>query len=167
MLWEIGDQRRRLKAIRARLISTPDILALLRGPQDEDLVRVGTGPADHRVRAVRLTGAGRAERAELDRRSDEFAWSLLAPLNDRQRARLTDAMGRSSSFSRRPGPDQSRGSGQPAARFCLQSYFAELDSRFDTGFDPAATIPAGTPTSPSRPFCCWPNSAASPADAGR
>ncbi len=29
-----------------------------------------------------------------------------------------------------------------AARFCLQSYFAELDARFEAGFDPGASIPA-------------------------
>ena len=27
-----------------------------------------------------------------------------------------------------------------AARFCLESYYAELDSRFDTGFDPGRAI---------------------------
>jgi GNAT superfamily N-acetyltransferase len=31
-----------------------------------------------------------------------------------------------------------------AAQFCLRSYFAELDARFDTGFDPAASLPATT-----------------------
>jgi GNAT superfamily N-acetyltransferase len=30
----------------------------------------------------------------------------------------------------------------PAARFCIESYFAELDSRFDTGFDPSRSISA-------------------------
>jgi len=29
-----------------------------------------------------------------------------------------------------------------AARFCLQSYFAELDTRFDDGFDPDMSIRA-------------------------
>lgn len=29
-----------------------------------------------------------------------------------------------------------------AAQFCLRSYFAELDARFDTGFDPDASIRA-------------------------
>jgi len=28
------------------------------------------------------------------------------------------------------------------ARYCLRSYFEELDDRFDTGFDPAQSIPA-------------------------
>jgi len=30
----------------------------------------------------------------------------------------------------------------PHARFCLNAYFTELDRRFDTGFDPALSIPA-------------------------
>jgi ribosomal protein S18 acetylase RimI-like enzyme len=30
----------------------------------------------------------------------------------------------------------------PAARHCLQAYFAELGHRFDAGFDPAQSIPA-------------------------
>ncbi|OLC23867.1 MAG: hypothetical protein AUG06_00715 [Actinobacteria bacterium 13_1_20CM_2_65_11] len=30
----------------------------------------------------------------------------------------------------------------PHARYCLQEYFAELNRRFETGFDPARSIPA-------------------------
>ena len=30
----------------------------------------------------------------------------------------------------------------PHARHCLRAYFSELDRRFDTGFDPAKSIPA-------------------------
>lgn len=41
---------------------------------------------------MRLTKAGLAERAELDRRSDEFAHSLLEPLSDSQQAKLAAAM---------------------------------------------------------------------------
>ena len=29
----------------------------------------------------------------------------------------------------------------PVAQFCLREYFAELDRRFDTGYDPAAALP--------------------------
>jgi ribosomal protein S18 acetylase RimI-like enzyme len=31
----------------------------------------------------------------------------------------------------------------PAAQHCLHEYFAELDRRFEAGFDPALSIPAG------------------------
>jgi GNAT superfamily N-acetyltransferase len=30
---------------------------------------------------------------------------------------------------------------QPGAQYCLREYFAELDRRFDTGYDPAAALP--------------------------
>src|SRR6266496_2245555 len=93
VLREIGDGGADVRAIRARLdLDSGYLSRLLRGLQDERLVRVRPARDDHRVRAVRLTDAGRAERAELDRRSDELARSLLAPLNDRQRARLVEAM---------------------------------------------------------------------------
>ena len=41
---------------------------------------------------MRLTKAGSAERAELDRRSDAVAAGFLEPLSDGQRARLPSAM---------------------------------------------------------------------------
>src|SRR6185295_19106196 len=33
--------------------------------------------------------------------------------------------------------------GHPDAQYCLRQYFGELDRRFDTGFDPTLSIPAG------------------------
>ncbi len=94
VLREIGVGGADVRAIRSRLdLDSGYLSRLLRGLEDERLVRVRPDRDDHRVRVVRLTGAGRAERAELDRRSDELARSLLAPLNDRQRARLAEAMG--------------------------------------------------------------------------
>jgi DNA-binding MarR family transcriptional regulator/GNAT superfamily N-acetyltransferase len=144
VLWEIGDGGADIRAIRGRLdLDSGYLSRLLRGLQDERLVQVQPAPDDHRVRSVRLTEAGRGERAELDRRSDDLARSLLAPLNDRQRARLIDAM---STVERllsaglvEIGIADPAGS---AAQFCLRSYFAELDSRFGDGFDPGASLPA-------------------------
>lgn len=144
VLWEIGDGGADIRAIRTRLgLDSGYLSRLLRGLQDEGLIRVQQAPDDHRVRVVRLTEAGRAERAELDRRSDELARSLLAPLNDRQRARLVAAMGTVEQLLT-AGLVQIRAAdpASSAARFCLQSYFAELDSRFEAGFDPGASIPA-------------------------
>ena len=144
VLWEIGDGGGDVRAIRARLdLDSGYLSRLLRGLQAEDLVGVRPSRDDHRVRAVRLTEAGRAERAELDRRSDQLAWSLLAPLNDRQRARLADAMSTVEQLLT-AGLVQIgiEDPASAAARFCLQSYFAELGSRFESGFDPGASIPA-------------------------
>ncbi len=144
VLWEIGVGGADVRAIRSRLdLDSGYLSRLLRGLEDERLVRVRPDRDDHRVRVVRLTGAGRAERAELDRRSDELARSLLAPLNDRQRARLAEAMGTVERLLTAGLVEV--GVADPAssaAQFCLQSYFAELDSRFDAGFDPDASISA-------------------------
>lgn len=147
VLWEIGDGGADVRAIRARLdLDSGYLSRLLRGLQDERLVRVEPARDDRRVRVVRLTAAGRAERAELDRRSDELVRSLLTPLNDRQRARLIEAMTTVEQLLTaglvQIGIEDPASS---AAQFCLQSYFAELNSRFDTGFDPDASISAAAP----------------------
>jgi DNA-binding MarR family transcriptional regulator/GNAT superfamily N-acetyltransferase len=150
VLWEIGDAGADVRTIRARLdLDSGYLSRLLRRLEDERLIRVQPGRDDHRVRAVRLTDSGRAERAErdeLDRRSDELARSLLAPLTGRQRARLVGAMATveqllTAGLVEIGVADPASG----AAQFCLQSYFAELDSRFDTGFDPDASISAAAP----------------------
>jgi DNA-binding MarR family transcriptional regulator/GNAT superfamily N-acetyltransferase len=144
VLWEIGDRGADVRALRTRLgLDSGYLSRLLHGLQDEGLVRVQQAPDDHRVRVVRLTEAGRAERAELDRRSDELARSLLAPLNKRQRARLAEAMATVGQLLT-AGLVQIRASdpASSAAQFCLQSYFTELGSRFEAGFDPEASIPA-------------------------
>jgi len=98
---------------------------------------------DKRVRRVRWTAAGRAECDVLDRQSDALAESMLVPLNDTQRDRLVNAMaeverlltaGLVEVVIEHPTSD--------AARVCITSYFAELDARFDTGFDPSRSIAA-------------------------
>lgn len=143
VLWEIGDDGADVRALRARLdLDSGYLSRLLRGLQDEGLVLVQQARADHRVRSVRLTKAGRSERAELDTRSDDLARSLLAPLNDRQRARLIEAMGTVEQLLTAGlveiGVADPAGS---AAQFCLRSYFADINSRFDEGFDPGASLP--------------------------
>jgi DNA-binding MarR family transcriptional regulator/N-acetylglutamate synthase-like GNAT family acetyltransferase len=144
VLWEIGDGGADVRAIRARLgLDSGYLSRLLRGLEAERLVTIRPARDDHRVRVVRLTEAGRTERAELDRRSDELARSLLAPLNDQQRTRLVEAMATVERLLTAGLVEI--GVADPAssaAQFCLQSYFAELDSRFDTGFDPDASISA-------------------------
>jgi DNA-binding MarR family transcriptional regulator/GNAT superfamily N-acetyltransferase len=143
VLWEIGGGAD-VRAIRARLdLDSGYLSRLLRSLEAEGLVRAQPAPDDHRVRVVALTDAGLTERAELDRRSDELAWSLLAPLNDRQRARLLEAMATVGDLLTAGLVEIKVGDpASSAATFCLQSYFAELDARFDAGFDPGASIPA-------------------------
>jgi DNA-binding MarR family transcriptional regulator/GNAT superfamily N-acetyltransferase len=144
VLWEIGEDGTDLRALRVRLgIDSGYLSRLVRSLEQDGLVSVVPRATDKRVRTVQLTGAGRAEREVLDRRSDELASSLLAPLSAGQRARLVDAMGvverlLVAGLVEVDVEDPT----SPAARFCIQSYFAELETRFDTGFDPGRSISA-------------------------
>ncbi|MEE1941710.1 helix-turn-helix domain-containing GNAT family N-acetyltransferase [Streptomyces sp. TRM 70361] len=144
LLWEIGERggAHDVRRLRERLgLDSGYVSRLLRALAADGLVTVEPHPEDRRVRTVRLTDAGRAERAELDARSAELAGSLLAPLNDGQRARLTAAMAEAERLLTAAtvtlevtDPDH------PDARHCLHSFFAELQERFDTGFDPARSL---------------------------
>jgi DNA-binding MarR family transcriptional regulator/predicted GNAT family N-acyltransferase len=144
VLWEIGPGGTDARALRARLdLDSGYLSRLLRGLQDEGLITVVPAEGDHRVRTAVLTDAGRAERAELDRLSDELAASLLAPLNDRQRDQLAAAMGTverllTAGLVMFAVADPA----SPEARACMAAYFAELGERFDGGFDPGASLPA-------------------------
>ena len=90
VLWEVGDGAD-VRDLRARLdLDSGYLSRILRSLEAAGLVAVEPG-ADRRVRVARLTAKGKRERALLDRRSDGLASSLLAPLSDRQRARLVDA----------------------------------------------------------------------------
>jgi DNA-binding MarR family transcriptional regulator len=142
VLWEIGADGADVRSLRSRLLLDSGYLSrLLRGLEAEGLVAVQAGDGDRRVRAVTLTAAGRAERAELDRLSDAHAQSLLAPLTGRQQDRLIEAMGTverllTASLVEIAGSDPA----SEAAQFCLKSYFSELETRFDGGFDTAAGL---------------------------
>ena len=115
VLWEVGRAPVDVRALRARLdLDSGYLSRLLRSLEAEGLVVVEPDATDRRVRTVRLTAAGRAERAVLDRESDALAESLLAPLGDGQRERLVAAMARRRAAPHR-GPGRRRGRG-PAQR---------------------------------------------------
>jgi len=142
VLWEVPEQGVDVRGIRERLALDSGYLSrLLRSLEREGVVEVAASAADSRVRTVRLTAAGRAERAELDRRSDELAASLLAPLGTRQQQRLVDAM---STVVRLLDAAQVEVEAADAAsddaRACLAAYFAELARRFPGGFDPGRSL---------------------------
>jgi DNA-binding MarR family transcriptional regulator/ribosomal protein S18 acetylase RimI-like enzyme len=144
VLWEIGRDGCDVRTLRSRLgLDSGYLSRLLRELEEAGLVVVEPSQRDRRVRTVRLTTAGVAERRLLDRRSDALARSLLEPLQERQRERLVAAMGEVERLltsamveTRRVDP------ADPAARFCVREYFTELDRRFRTGFDPGASISA-------------------------
>ncbi|MFD5122586.1 GNAT family N-acetyltransferase [Streptomyces sp. NPDC058385] len=140
LLWEIGARGRDVRWLRERLgLDSGYVSRLLRSLETDGLVTVEPQPQDRRVRTVRLTDAGRAEFAVLDRRSDEL--SLLEPLNTDQRARLVGAMAEVDRLLTAAtvtldvvDPDR------PDAEHCLRSYFAEMRERFEAGFDPARSL---------------------------
>jgi DNA-binding MarR family transcriptional regulator/GNAT superfamily N-acetyltransferase len=145
VLWEIGPDGVDLRTLRARLgLDSGYLSRLLRALADDGLVRVETSAADARVRTATLTGDGRAERAELDRRSDALAAGLLGGLPPADRERLVAAMGEVerlliASTVRVDVIDPAH----PHARFCLGSYYEELTERFEEGFDPGLSISTG------------------------
>jgi DNA-binding MarR family transcriptional regulator len=146
VLWEIGAGGAEVRHLRRRLgMDSGYASRLLRSLEAAGLVVVETAASDRRVRHARLTAAGVAERAELDRLSDELAASTLEPLDERQRALLVASMQEVERLLRAslvtiaaedPAGDDSR--------WCIEQYFAELSARFETGFDPGISIPAGT-----------------------
>jgi ribosomal protein S18 acetylase RimI-like enzyme len=144
LLWEIGAAGRDVRSLRAQLgLDSGYLSRLLRSLESARLVTVGHKDSDKRVRTATLTRKGMAERAVLERRADELATSLLAPLGTTQRVRLVAAMADverllTASMIEVAPIDPSH----PSARHCLHEYFTELDRRFDTGFDPALSIPA-------------------------
>jgi DNA-binding MarR family transcriptional regulator/GNAT superfamily N-acetyltransferase len=144
LLWEIGLEGRDVRALRTELeLDSGYVSRLLRALESAGLVKVGPKESDRRIRIARLTRPGKAERAVLDRRSDELAASLLAPLNQKQRARLVAAMADVERLLTASMVDISPiDPALPQAQHCLRSYFAELDRRFENGFDPGLSIPA-------------------------
>src|SRR5882672_8263439 len=83
LLWEIGAGTNEVRLLRSRLdLDSGYLSRLLRALRADGLIVVEADDADGRVRTVRLTQDGTAERAELDRLADQRAASILLPLND-------------------------------------------------------------------------------------
>jgi ribosomal protein S18 acetylase RimI-like enzyme len=97
------------------------------------------------VRCASLTRAGADERDELEKLSDAVACRVLEPLSDEQRRRLVAAMSEverllEASMVNFAIDDPA----SQAARWCFEQYFAELNARFDSGFDPSLSLSADT-----------------------
>jgi len=144
LLWEIGPDGAGLRSLRARLdLDSGYLSRLLRALEADGLITVDSGGPDGRVRTARLTSSGLAERAELDRRADGAAASILRPLSGSQRDRLVSAMAEVERLLVASAVEVSvRDPADPAARACVRAYVEELGRRFDAGFDPARSLPA-------------------------
>jgi DNA-binding MarR family transcriptional regulator len=144
LLWEIGRDGAEVRALRERLDLDSDYLSrVLRALEDQGLVTVGTSPEERGVRRAYLTEAGLTERAELDRRSDALAENILDALTERQRGALMTAMGEVERLLRASMVSFAiEDPTTPDARWCFEQYFAELDQRFEAGFNPTLSISA-------------------------
>ncbi|HYR08166.1 MAG TPA: MarR family winged helix-turn-helix transcriptional regulator, partial [Longimicrobium sp.] len=143
VLWEIGAAGADLRDLRARLgLDSGYLSRLVQSLASAGLVTLRSGPDDERVRRADLTPAGLTEVAEMDRRSDQAAEAILAPLAEAQRERLVASMAEVQRLLQAAGARIERV--DPAsreARWCMAQYFAELAARFENGFDPGGTLP--------------------------
>jgi DNA-binding MarR family transcriptional regulator/N-acetylglutamate synthase-like GNAT family acetyltransferase len=144
VLWEIGREGCDVRRLRSRLgLDSGYLSRLLRSLEGAQLISVDQSEDDKRVRTAQLTPTGLAERDLLERRSDDLARSFLESLSEARRERLVAAMAEVELLLT-AGLVEIRAV-DPAerdAQLCLREYFAELNRRFDTGFDPALSIPA-------------------------
>ena len=143
VLYEIGRAGADLRDLRARLdLDSGYLSRLVHSLGARGLVRVGSGVDDERVRRAELTPAGLAELDEINRRSDQAAEAILAPLSVTQRERLVTAMAEVQRLLRASGVRiECVDPGSEEARWCVAQYFDELTSRFEGGFDPARSLP--------------------------
>lgn len=144
VLYEIGASGADLRDLRARLgLDSGYLSRLVQSLASAGLVALRSAPDDERVRRAELTSAGLAEVEEMNRRSDEAAAAILTPLSEPQRQRLVSAMAEAQRLLEAAGARIERV--DPAsreARWCISEFFAELDTRFEAGFDPGLSIRA-------------------------
>jgi DNA-binding MarR family transcriptional regulator/N-acetylglutamate synthase-like GNAT family acetyltransferase len=144
LLWEIGADGCEVRTLRNRLgLDSGHASRLLRALESDGMAKVEPSPADRRIRVARLTRAGVKEWAELDRRSDEFAASMLEPLEERDRERLVESMRTVQRLLTRAAVEIREVDAAGAdARQCLRAYVEELNQRWEAGFDPSAGVTA-------------------------
>jgi len=144
LLYEIGPGGADLRDLRRRLgLDSGYVTRLVKSLEASGLVRLSQGTEDLRVRTARLTAAGQREVREMNQRSDAAAAALLESMTAGQRTRLVAAMAEVHRLLQLAGLRIERvDPGSPAARWCVGQYFDELDRRFDSGFDPAASLSA-------------------------
>jgi DNA-binding MarR family transcriptional regulator/GNAT superfamily N-acetyltransferase len=146
LLWEIGRDGADVRDLRGRLgLDSGYASRLLRSLERQRLVAVRVSSGDARVRRAILTKRGLAERRELDKRSNAVAHRMLEPLGSPQRETFLSSLAEierllQASMVRFEVEDPRTAT----SRWCLSHYFAELNERFDLGFDPARSLYADT-----------------------
>lgn len=122
-------------ALRADLaLDKGQLSRVLKGLEDEGLITLATDKADARRRSVHRTDKGRAEIAAYDALSDERAERMLqsSPQSNALLAAMdliATTLGQERITIAQENPRS------PAARQCLEAYYAELARRLSMGFD--------------------------------
>lgn len=131
----IGHGRVDVASLRDYLALDSGLMSrLLRGLEEEGLVRTLPHPDDARRRLAVLTEAGRVEFDAYEELSNAQAAALLA--RHPHREALLDAMDLiASALGRGHIQFEEADPRHEAARDCLGAYYAELARRFDGGFD--------------------------------
>ena len=159
VVFEVGATGASVRELRDRLgLDSGYLSRLLRALEERGLVEVRPDPDDRRRRTVTLTRRGRSTRQRLEDRSEEHARAMIEPLTERQRDRLSEALATAALLVRAATVRLHEvDRAHPIAAEAVDLYFAELDRRFPTGFDPGATDREGTylvATSDGRPVAC-------------
>jgi DNA-binding MarR family transcriptional regulator/GNAT superfamily N-acetyltransferase len=144
LLYEIGPEGADLRDLRRHLgLDSGYVSRLVSSLEKKGLVRLSRSREDQRVREARLTAAGRRELREMNQRSDQAAAGVLQSLTLAHRARLVAAMAEVHRLLRLAGLQIERvDPASRTARWCIGQYFDELNRRFESGFDPAASLAA-------------------------
>jgi DNA-binding MarR family transcriptional regulator/GNAT superfamily N-acetyltransferase len=142
LVYEIGRSGAELKDLRQRLdLDSGYLSRLLRSLERQGLARAAKARHDARRRIVKLTSKGLRELAEYERRSDDLARGILRALSDTQRERLIAAMAEVERLMRVSEIRiECEPAGSPDAVGCLEQYYAELNRRFEAGYDPGRDV---------------------------
>ena len=141
LIWEIGAAGEiEIRVLREKLgLDSGYVSRLLRKLEKQGLVENRQSTADARSRTVRLSRKGKVEFAAYDAMSDDLAKGMLGSLDDGGRAKLAAAMVRVECLLRAAQVMLEEVPADCAeAETCLNAYYAELDARFENGFDPHA-----------------------------
>ena len=131
----VGSGRSDVAELRAYLGLDSGLMSrLLRGLEEEGLIRTTPHRDDARRRIAALTAAGEREFQAYESLSDTRAASFLDRASNA--AALLDAMDLiASAFGRDGVSIEEMDPASKPARHCLSRYYAELDARFPGGFD--------------------------------
>jgi DNA-binding MarR family transcriptional regulator/GNAT superfamily N-acetyltransferase len=144
LLFEVGVHGASVGELRERLgLDSGYASRLLRHLEADGLVYTTPDAADRRRRLVGLTSAGAAEWELLDALSNRQIESIVSPLGAGRTAELASILTRARRLLGAAAVTfDAIDARHSDARSTMSAYFAELDERFPTGFDPGDALDA-------------------------